>query len=148
MWVGWLYGDGGQVELAAGRVDHRGEAAHVAQAAGSGFDVSDDAVQSLEDRVGAPVVDIREDVPPVTTDPAGEGLHGFRTGVHHPRAPCPEPGLGLHPARAGGVDVLEGPAHPAGASGPDPLFPQVMPGSPAGARSGPPRCAATGMSCA
>ena len=58
MWVGWLYGDGGQVELAAGQVDHRGEAAHVAQAAGSGFDVSDDAVQSLEDRVGAPVVDI------------------------------------------------------------------------------------------
>lgn len=58
MWVGWLYGDGGQVELAAGRVDHRGEVAHVAQAAGSGFDVLDDAVQSLEDRVGAPVVDI------------------------------------------------------------------------------------------
>ena len=39
-------------------MDHRGEVAHVAQAAGSGFDVSDDAVQSLEDRVGAPVVDI------------------------------------------------------------------------------------------
>ena len=58
VWVGWLYGDGGQVELAAGRVDHRGEVAHVAKAAGSGFDVLDDAVQSLEDRVGAPVVDI------------------------------------------------------------------------------------------
>lgn len=101
---------------------------HVAQAAGSGSDVLDDAVQSLEDRVGAPVVEIREDVLPVTTDPAGEGFHGFRTGVHHPRAPCPEPGSGLHPARAGGVDVLEGLAHPAGASGLDPLFLQVMPG--------------------
>ena len=60
VWVGWLYGDGGQVEPAAGQVDHRGEVVHVAQAAGSGFDVLDDAVQSLEDRVGAPVVDIRE----------------------------------------------------------------------------------------
>jgi hypothetical protein len=46
------------------------------------------------------------------------------------------------------VDVLEGLAHPTGASGPDPLFLQVMLGSPAGARSGPPRCAATGISCA
>ena len=51
-------GDGSQVEFAAGQVDHRGEVLHAAEAPGTGLDVLDDAVESFEDRVGAPVVEV------------------------------------------------------------------------------------------
>ena len=57
MWVGLSGGDGAEVEFAAGQVDHGAEAVHVPEAAGAGFDVPDDAVESFEDRVGAPMVE-------------------------------------------------------------------------------------------
>ena len=71
-------GDGSQVEFAAGQVDHRGEVLHVAEAPGTGLDVPDDAVQALEDRVGAPVVEIGQDVVPMAAQLSGQGLHGLQ----------------------------------------------------------------------
>ena len=73
----------------------------------------DDAVEALEDRVGAPMVEVGEDVPPVPAELSGEGPHRFRPRMHHPRAQCLEPGLRLRAVGAVGVDVLQAFAHPA-----------------------------------
>ena len=86
---------------------------HVPEAAGAGLDVLDDAVESLEDRVGAPMVEVGEDVLPVPAELSGEGLHRFWPRLHHPRAQCLGPGLRLRAVGAVGVDVLQTFAHPA-----------------------------------
>lgn len=79
----------------------------------AGLDVPDDAVESLEDRVGAPMAEVGEDVLPVPAELSGEGLHRFQPRMHHPRAQCLGPGLRLRAVGAVGVDVLQAFAHPA-----------------------------------
>ena len=73
----------------------------------------DDAVESLEDRVRAPVIEVSQDVVPVAAELSGQGLHGLQARTRHPQAQRLEPGLRLRAAGAVGVDVLEGLAHPA-----------------------------------
>ena len=124
-WVAGLGGDGVEVEFAAGQIDHRAEVVHVPEAAGAGFDVLDDAVESLEDRVGAPMVEVGEDVLPVPAELFGEGLHRFQPRMHHPRAQCLETGLRLRAAGAVGVDVLQAFAHPARPGGLRPPLRQI-----------------------
>lgn len=100
---------------------------HVPEAAGAGLDVLDDAVESLEDRVGAPIVEVGEDVLPVPAELSGEGLHRFQPRMHHPRAQCLGPGLRLRAAGTVGVDVLQAFAHPTRLGGLRPLFRQIAP---------------------
>lgn len=125
MWVtrlpAWSCGDRLEVELAACQVGHGAEVIHVAEAAGACLEVLDDAVESFEQRVGAPVVEVGEDVVPVAAYQARERLHRLEPGVHHPRAQAPEPVLGLGAGGAVLVDVLQRLAHLAGARGPQPL---------------------------
>lgn len=72
------------------------------------FYVLDDAVQALEDYVGAPMTEVGENVVPVTAWLSGQGLHGIQTGAHHPRAQCFGPRFGPDPVGAVGADVLQG----------------------------------------
>ena len=85
----------------------------------------DDAVQAFEDRVGAPMVEVGEDVLPVPAELSGEGFHRFRPRMHHPRAQCLGPGFRLRAVGAVGVDVLRAFAHPARPGGLRPLFRKV-----------------------
>lgn len=68
---GGLWGLGGdcfEVEFAAGQVDHGGEVVHVPESACPSFDVLDDAVDALEDRVGVPVGEAGRDLVPVPAE--------------------------------------------------------------------------------
>ena len=109
----------------AGQVDHGAGVVHVPEAAGAGLDVPYDAVESLEDRVGAPMAEVGEDVLPVPAELSGEGLHRFRPRMHHPRAQCLGPGLRLRAVGAVGVDVLQAFAHPARPGGLRPPLRQI-----------------------
>ena len=66
------------------------------------------------------MVEVGEDVSPVPAQLPGQGFHGFRPRMHHPRAQGLETRPGLDPVGAVGVDVLQGLAHPAGPGGPGP----------------------------
>lgn len=90
-----------------------------------GLDVLDDAVESPEDRVGAPMAEVGEDVLPVPAEPSGKDPHRFRPRTHHPRAQCLEPGLRLRAAGAVGADVLQAFAHPARPGGLRPPLRQI-----------------------
>lgn len=79
-------GDGFEVELAAGQVDHGGEVVHVTEAAGPSLHVPDDAVGALEDGVGVRVLEVRDDLGEAAADQTGGFLHGFEPRVYHPRA--------------------------------------------------------------
>ena len=87
----------------------------------------DDAAPSLEDRVGAPMVEVGEDVLPVPAELSGEGLHRFRPRMHHPRAQCLGPGLRLRAVGSVGVDVLQAFAHPARLGGLRPPLRRIAP---------------------
>ena len=100
---------------------------HVPEAAGAGLDMPDDAVESLEDRVGAPMAEVGEDALPVPAELSGEGLHRFQPRMHHPRAQCLEPGLRLRAVDAVGVDVLQSFAHPARPGGLRPPLRRIAP---------------------
>ena len=90
------------------QANHRVEAVHVPEAPCVDFYVLDDAVQALEDYVGAPMTEVGENVVPVTAWLSGQGLHGIQTGAHHPRAQCFGPCFGPDPVGAVGADVLQG----------------------------------------
>ena len=124
---GWWSGggDGFEVEFAAGQVDHGGEVVHVPEAAGTSFDVLDDAVGALEDGVGVRVLEVCDDPSEVASDHAGEVLHRLEAGVHHPRAQAMQAHPRLGRGAAVRVDVLRDLAHPAGAAGLQPLPRQV-----------------------
>ena len=87
----------------------------------------DDAVESLEDRVGAPMVEVGEDVLTMPAELSGEGFHRFRPRMHHPRAQCLEPGLRLRAVGTVGVDVLQAFAHPARPGGLRPPLRRIAP---------------------
>ncbi len=105
-------GEVGQVVTVRGsnlpQANHRVEAVHVPEAPCVDFYVLDDAVQALEDYVGAPMTEVGENVVPVTAWLSGQGLHGIQTGAHHPRAQCFGPRFGPDPVGAVGADVLQG----------------------------------------
>ena len=86
-----------------------------------------DAVESLEDRVGAPMVEVGEDVLTMPAELSGEGLHRFRPRMHHPRAQCLGPGLRLRAVGSVGVDVLQAFAHPARPGGLRPPLRRIAP---------------------
>lgn len=111
----------------AGQVDHGAGVVHVPEAAGAGLDVPYDAVESLEDRVGAPMAEVGEDVLTVPAELSGEGLHRFRPRMHHPRAQCLGPGLRLRAVGSVDVDVLQAFAHPARPGGLRPPLRRIAP---------------------
>lgn len=79
-WVAGVRKDCFEVEFAAGQVDHGGEVLLVPESACPSFDVLDDAVDVLEDRVGVRVRvgEVGQDLVPVPADHAGEVLHWFQ----------------------------------------------------------------------
>ena len=107
------------------QANHRVEAVHVPEAPCVDFYVLDDAVQALEDYVGAPMTEVGENVVPVTAWLSGQRPSWDPDGSASSASAMLWPPFRSRSGRRCRRRCPAGLTHPAGPSGPGPTPPQA-----------------------